>query len=198
MLMSVWIGIALVAAFAIVACDAAENDGNIRKANSNVGVLEDVVVLAKLVIGQLQEDSFKKNVEYCGYITASPDGELKIVGPEKGTVFGCRKPLVYKPDKIVASYHTHGAIDPRVITEIPSSRDFDAVASERVDAFIGTHGGRFWHVDFESSAARLLCGPTNCLPQQADVSDPAIVHLTILDRHQAMMKEEMSGKTNGR
>ncbi|WP_287294761.1 DUF4329 domain-containing protein [Mesorhizobium sp.] len=150
-------------------CTAAEREA----AQTSATEVDDVSVLAKIVLEQVQASAIQDNVEYCGYITQAPDGELKVAGPQKGGTFGCRTPLVYKPDKIIASFHNHGAFDPRVLTEIPSTLDFDAVKKiDRVDAFIGTPGGRLWHLDFEQGRARLVCGPENCLPQQTSPSVP--------------------------
>jgi len=149
---------------------------------------------AKDTLQKIQKLSIEENIEYCGYIVLTAEGTLKILGPNRGTIVGCRTPLVYKPDVILASFHTHGAFDPRVLTEIPSALDFDAVAMERVAAYIGTPGGRFWRLDVESGTARLLCGGPkvkDCLlrqhsfPKGLDYQVPAaLTRLQVLEIEQ--------------
>ncbi|WP_064832681.1 DUF4329 domain-containing protein [Rhizobium phaseoli] len=160
---------------------------------------DDVSVLAKLVLEQVQASAIKENIEYCGYITQDPRGDLKIVGPAKGTTFDCRTPLVYAPDKIVASFHDHGALDPRVLTEMPSTTDFDAVQVDRADAYIGTPGGRLWHVDWKKQIARIICGPENCLLKQSPLSPETHEELPPkLSRTDVEAIEKRSNKSNRR
>lgn len=154
-------------ALGLVACDASIE---LSPPPQSTDQRPEVLKLVRTALSETQALSIEENVEYCGYIVETPDGILKVVGPARGDRFRCRTPLVYKPDVIVVAFHTHGAIDRRARAEIPSSLDFDTVAQERVDAFIATPGGRFWHLDFETATARLLCGPENCLPHQKIVA----------------------------
>jgi hypothetical protein len=127
--------------------------------------------LAFKALGSIQEESIKRNVEFCGYIVKAPDtDDMSVVGPAEGDRFGCKTPLVYKPNIILASFHSHGGLDPDAFTEIPSDIDFDAVAKDQVDAFIGTPGGRLWRLSFKNATATLLCGPLNCLVRDARAS----------------------------
>ena len=167
--------IVLLFAAGLVACYSSESEDAVLKkrvppavdrSRPAIDQPETLIELVRSTLEQVQDASIAENLEYCGYIVVAPNGVLKIVGPERGSAFGCRTPLVYKPDVILASFHTHGAFDARAFTEMPSSIDFEAVATERVDAFVGTPGGRFWHIDFETATARLLCGPRSCLPRQ--------------------------------
>lgn len=177
-------------ALVLSSCSAAESE-----ATQALPKDADEMLLAKLALERVQASAIRENVEYCGYITQSPDGELRIVGPQKGTAFGCRTPLVYKPDKIIASFHNHGAFDTRVLTEIPSTLDFDAVQVDRVDAYIGTPGGRLWHLDFEQGTARLVCGPENCLPKQGTSSFEQVVPPK-LSRADSQSIEKLSNLSN--
>jgi hypothetical protein len=147
------------------------------------------------VLQKIQKVSFDENIEYCGYIVSTPDGSLKAVGPKRGSVVGCRTPLVYKPEAILVSFHTHGAFDPRMLTEIPSTLDFDAVAMERVVAYIATPGGRLWHLDFESATARLIiCSPKDCLPRQK--SAPKALDYSVPDTLTRSQVVEIERKTS--
>lgn len=173
-------------------------EGGARKSiPSQTDKHDQVVLSARVVLDQIQSTSIADNVEFCGYILEAPDGSLRIAGPERGTVFNCTTPIVYKPYRILASFHTHGGFDPRTLTEMPSSTDFDVVASEQVDAFIATPGGRFWHVEFQTGLARLLCGPDHCLPQDGAVKLSYDTPDT-LDRSQVLKIEQLQGITNRR
>lgn len=190
LLLYLYCGIAL----GLPSCSAAESATVQYQLNTH-----DVLVLARLALEQVQASAIKENLEYCGYIVKDPQGQLKIVGPEKGTTFACRTPLVYAPDKIVASFHDHGALDPRVLTEIPSTTDFDAVQVDRADAYIGTPGGRLWHVDWKEQIARLVCGPEGCLPKQSPLSpDTHEVLPPKLSRTDVEAIEKRSNKSNRR
>src|SRR5262249_44949109 len=101
----------------------------------------------------------------------------------------------YKPNRILASYHTHGAFDPRVLTETPSSIDFDAVASEQTDAFIATPGGRFWRINSRTGVAHLLCGPHDCMERDMSSNAEPRDVLSTLNRSQVSEIEERSGTT---
>lgn len=181
--------------FGLSSCSATENNETPRRLDAS-----DVLVLAKMALEGAQGLAIRENVEYCGYITQSPDGALKVAGPEKGSTFGCRTPLVYKPDKIIASFHNHGAFDERVNTEIPSTLDFDSVNIDRVDAYIGTPGGRLWHIDFERGIAQLVCGPENCLPIQSSppVLPDEISNASTLNRATVEAIEKQSNSNNRR
>jgi Domain of unknown function (DUF4329) len=118
--------------------------------------------LAKTALNEIQGMSIMRNTEYCGYVV-SRGSKFSVIGPAMGTRLGCRTPLVYKPHIILASFHSHGAFDVEAKTEFPSTTDFDAAKKEKIDAFVGTPGGRIWRIDFKSSTAFLVCGPENCL-----------------------------------
>lgn len=197
--------------FFLATCSGSENDGASRHGesaaqyqegstarktkNTDSSQNEAVVQLARVTLQALQRASIDENVEYCGYIIEAEDGALKVAGPEKGTPIACKTPLVYKPNKLLSSFHTHGGYDPAAISEVPSSIDFDAVASEQVDAFIATPGGRFWQLQFKTGIARLVCGPTNCLFRDSSKKkEPDEVPQT-LTRSDVLKMEQAQGAT---
>ncbi len=114
---------------------------------------------------QLQPRSFELGVELCGYIVEDASENLRVTGPFVGEPSSCAAPWPLWGDP-VASWHTHGAYDPDSYNELPSDIDVDADADEEVDGWVGTPGGRLWHVDGDTRSVILVCG-RGCLP-----SDP--------------------------
>ncbi|MDH3580962.1 MAG: DUF4329 domain-containing protein [Hyphomicrobiales bacterium] len=138
----------------------------LSKNYSNIDLEEELVAAAIYALVSIQERPIEENREYCGYIVIDRNNDISVAGPNSGGRTYCKTPIVYKPDIIKVSFHTHGAFDRELRTEIPSLLDFDSVKSEGVDAFIGTPGGRVWHLDYETEIASILCGPENCLRWQ--------------------------------
>ena len=66
-----------------------------------------------------------------------------------------------------ATFHTHGAHDPDYDSEVPSVIDLEGDIADELDGYVSTPGGRFWHNDWRTKQARLVCGK-KCLP-----ADPA-------------------------
>ena len=73
-------------------------------------------------------------------------------------------PSVCQPDippagwTLIASYHTHGAYDPRADSEVPSPGDVEADFQEGVNGYVSTPGGRFWRIDAAHGVADMICG----------------------------------------
>ena len=111
----------------------------------------------------LQVQSFLHDVEYCGYIAETAEGRVAMTESVRGDRFGCTPELT---DDLfaIASFHTHGAYDPDVPSEFPSTTDMEADASEGIDGYVATPGGRLWHIDGTSMKTRQVCG-LGCLPQ---------------------------------
>lgn len=122
---------------------------------------------AKSVLNQLQDLSFEKNREYCGYIAFNEDGELVATPAKKGRIGSC---LANDPNPdwvLIASYHTHGAFDYDTPAEFPSSSDMEGDEAEGVDGYISTPGGRFWYVDSSEMIVSQICG-VGCLKQDPE------------------------------
>jgi len=125
------------------------------------------IAAAKAWLTRLQHLSFATNREYCGYLGYMPDGTIAFSDIVRGGHDGCT-PVLSNPDLIlIASLHTHGAYDPEVPAEFPTSLDISSDLREGVNGYISTPGGRLWYVDATSAVAIQLCG-LRCLPQ-----DPA-------------------------
>lgn len=106
--------------------------------------------VAETALTKAQALSLRNNREYCGYIAFDDRGQLRFTAPLKGEVESCEPPYVADEWELVASYHTHGAIDPDepdFTFELPSSDDIRADIDEDIDGFLATPGGRFWFID---------------------------------------------------
>ena len=64
----------------------------------------------------------------------------------------------------VASFHTHGRFSIRYDGEVPSVVDIQSDVASRTDGYVATPGGRFWHIDYKTAVATLICGE-GCLTQ---------------------------------
>ncbi|WP_245824414.1 DUF4329 domain-containing protein [Pseudoruegeria aquimaris] len=118
---------------------------------------------AKAFLNALQERSFARNREYCGYFGLTAEGRLAATRPRRGQADSCT--LRWSGQiRIFASYHTHGAFDPGHFNEFPSSADIESDRDEGIDGYVATPGGRLWFIDGERAVARLICGP-GCLKQ---------------------------------
>jgi hypothetical protein len=111
---------------------------------------------------RLQERSFQKRSEYCGFVGRDAAGQLRVTPPLQGNRDSC--PLEWPRDlEVIASYHTHGAFDFSYYNELPSDLDMESDQSLGVDGWIATPGGRLWFVDSERMVATQVCG-VGCLP----------------------------------
>ena len=120
------------------------------------------VRLARETLSRLQEPSFRKRREHCGFIGYDARGKL-VAGPaSEGTMDSCAAPY---PDDlaVTASYHTHGAYDEGYFNELPSMIDVEGDASVFIDGYVSTPGGRLWLVAGRTRSVHLICG-LGCLP----------------------------------
>lgn len=120
--------------------------------------------LAKATLNALQSQSFRNNREYCGYIGLDENGRLTATGAATGRMSRCRPNPPPRDWVLIASYHTHGAYEEYVASEIPSTNDLNADFQEGTNGYISTPGGRLWFVDGRARKATLVCGP-RCLKQ---------------------------------
>jgi len=116
------------------------------------------------ILRELQQRSFAANTEYCGYIGLDPAGALIATPPLQGTEATCTLPQVPAGMTLLASFHTHGTYSPYYASEFPTTTDMLSDASDDIDGYISTPGGRLWYVDSDTMTARQLCG-RGCLPQ---------------------------------
>jgi len=116
------------------------------------------------ILRELQQRSFAANTEFCGYIGLDPAGALIATPPRQGTEATCTLPQVPAGMTLLASFHTHGTYSPYYASEFPTTTDMLSDASDDIDGYISTPGGRLWYVDSDTMTARQLCG-RGCLPQ---------------------------------
>ena len=121
------------------------------------------------ILRDLQALSFANNTEYCGYLGLDRSGAWATTDINEGSEASCPLPRVPAGLTLVASFHTHGTYSPYYASEWPTAQDMNTDASDDIDGYISTPGGRLWHVDTDTMTVRELCG-RGCLPQ-----DPSYV-----------------------
>jgi hypothetical protein len=115
---------------------------------------------AKQQLNALQERSFAENIELCGIIFESSEGELGTSFQAGGGEATCDLTYFDEPGMVpVASFHTHGRFSRDYDGEVPSITDIQSDVASGIDGYISTPGGRFWRVDHETGVAELVCGP---------------------------------------
>ena len=128
---------------------------------------EDVQRFARAQLGELQQRSFEGDIELCGLIAENSRGELVSRTVRTGAQDSCD--IAYFDVRSllpIATMHTHGGFNVRYDSEVPSTIDLEGDIEGRLDGYISTPGGRFWHIDWEDGTARLVCGE-NCLPKDS-------------------------------
>lgn len=125
------------------------------------------VAQAKVWLARVQRLSFATGREYCGYLGYTADGSLQFTDTVRGGHDGCTPAMPDSRITLIASLHSHGAYDPDVPAEFPTSRDMESDAREGVNGYISTPGGRLWYIDSRAMIAVQLCG-LGCLPQDPD------------------------------
>lgn len=122
---------------------------------------------AAQVLAALQDASFTKEVEFCGYIGRNAEGILIATDAARGDYTGCTMPRWPTTMTVVASYHTHANYTPEFDSEFPSSLDMEVDESDGIDGYVATPGGRLWFIDTSDMVTSIICG-LNCLPQDPD------------------------------
>lgn len=123
---------------------------------------------AREQLDSLQARSFSDDLELCGIVFETSDGELGASRPAAGDTASCDINVFDEPGMIpVASFHTHGRHSRMYDGEVPSLIDIQSDVASGIDGYVATPGGRFWHIDHRRAEAQLICGPA-CLTQ-----DPA-------------------------
>ncbi len=119
---------------------------------------------ATSLLAGLQARSFAENREFCGYIGLDDLGQWTSTPVSVGDEASCPLPYIPSGLRIAASYHTHGTYSPDYASEWPTTQDVLTDASDGIDGYIATPGGRLWHVDTDTLTVRQVCGRA-CLPQ---------------------------------
>jgi len=131
----------------------------------NVVSQQELIAFAKTTLNGLQKRSFAQGREYCGLVFEDGEGNLSTSKIYAGTNSECGFSWQVPMDKYaIASFHTHAGFDTRYDGEAPSLTDLETDFGDRIDGFISTPGGRFWHIDWDTEVATQVCGE-NCLKQ---------------------------------
>lgn len=125
--------------------------------------------LARAIFADLNPVSIEQNIEFCGYIGFTANGELAHSRPARGTIDSCLVDDPMNLDLIVASYHTHAAFSRDYNSEIPSGTDMEGDEDEGIDGWVATPNGWLWYIDTTDMVTRQIYG-IGCLP-----ADPAFV-----------------------
>ncbi|MHA7818207.1 MAG: DUF4329 domain-containing protein [Erythrobacter sp.] len=127
-----------------------------------------VQAFARQQLDALQMPSFEGDLELCGIIYETRDGELGVSRPRSGDEASCDLQYFDEPGMVpVASFHTHGSHSDQYDGEVPSTVDIESDIASGLDGYIATPGGRLWHIDHREGIAVLACGPA-CLTQDPD------------------------------
>ncbi len=135
---------------------------------------EQIDAVAEAVLTEAQALSLANNREYCGYIAFNADDKLQYTAPIRGDIESCEPPVVPDSWELIASYHTHGALDPAepdANFELPSSDDLISDSEEGVDGYLATPGGRFWFIDTVDELVILLGDTGYFAPDQRFMAD---------------------------
>ena len=135
---------------------------------------EQIDAVAEAVLTEAQALSLANNREYCGYIAFNADDKLQYTAPIRGDIESCEPPVVPDSWELIASYHTHGALDPAepdANFELPSSDDLISDSEEGVDGYLATPGGRFWFIDTVDELVILLGDTGYFAPDQRFMED---------------------------
>lgn len=131
------------------------------------------IAFATGLFNALQAQSIDEGREYCGLIGVDENGAFVATTARRGGSSSCLPPLSAGADvTVLTSYHTHGAYDPRFLTEIPSFDDIRTDIEDGTDGYVATPGGRLWYVDARAQEVRLICGARCLVSDAAFEEDP--------------------------
>lgn len=127
----------------------------------------DEEALMRAVFGDLNPISIAENVEYCGYLGFTAEGELAVSPPTLGDESSCLSDDPDNLELIIASYHTHAGFSPDYSSELPSGTDMEGDEEEGIDGWVATPGGRLWYIDTADMVTWQVCG-IGCIPSDPD------------------------------
>ncbi len=105
------------------------------------------------VLNDTNPTSVRENIEYGGWVYQNSDATYSATAPVKGRVDGVN---IGTPNSVPAgtlatsSYHTHGAYDPRFVSETFSPMDLVQDNLWKVDGYLATPSGRFMFHDYQT------------------------------------------------
>lgn len=127
----------------------------------------DEEALMREVYEELNPRSIAENIEHCGYVGYTAEGDLAISPPTPGDESSCLSDDPDNLDVVIASYHTHGGYSYDYDSEIPSGTDMETDEEEGIDGWVATPGGRLWYIDTTDMETWQVCG-IGCLPSDPD------------------------------
>lgn len=107
--------------------------------------------------------SVRFNREVCGYILRHPNGAYSSTKVSWGGHASCASLPLQGGVDVVSSWHTHAAWGEGYDGEVPSIQDVEGDMDQGINGWVGTPGGRLWHVDGRTGTMRQVCG-RDCLP----------------------------------
>jgi hypothetical protein len=103
---------------------------------------------ARHVLNSINPTSVRENVEYGGWINRSVDGTYSSTPPVRGDVASVN--IGPPPERVTASYHTHGGADPRYDNENFSPQDIRVNDYFGVDGYLATPGGQLKYYEYST------------------------------------------------
>ncbi|MEE9448098.1 MAG: DUF4329 domain-containing protein [Arenicellales bacterium] len=125
---------------ALVSSGSDGQDSNVRLADQHA--------VGKRALNEINPVSVREKREYGGWVYRTPDDRYTFTKPIHGNIDSILLPksLIPSGGQPLASFHTHGAFDPRYRSEEFSFADLANNQSSKVDGYLGTPGGKFlWH-----------------------------------------------------
>lgn len=135
---------------------------NVKDTDALVAVVpqSEVQAFAREQLEALQAESFAGDLELCGIIFETSEGDLGVSRPRSGDRASCDLQYFDEPGMVpVASFHTHGKHSDEYDGEVPSLVDIQSDIASGIDGYISTPGGRFWHIDHRARTASQVCAP---------------------------------------
>jgi len=136
---AVFIGAGIAAAAGLSSSGSAMQDNNTRSRSQNEA--------AFVVLNDINPTSVAQNREFGGWVFVNPDGSFSSTAPVRGEAASVTLPnpalVIPGGSRITASYHTHGAFDPRFDNENFSQTDLNADRANMIDGYLATPGGQF-------------------------------------------------------
>ncbi len=124
---------------------------------------------AMALMQSMNRHSITYNREVCGYILRDQAGRLSSSKSSWGGRDSCAMMDAPAGMRIISSWHTHAAFDPRYDNEVPSTIDVEGDMGRGTNGWVATPAGRLWFIDGQTGVMRQVCGK-NCLP-----ADPYVV-----------------------
>ena len=120
----------------------------------------------------MNRHSITYNREVCGYVLRDQAGRLSSSKSSWGEHDSCAMMDAPAGMRIISSWHTHAAFDPRYDNAVPSTIAVESDVSRHTTGWVATPAGRLWFIDGQTGLMRQVCGE-NCLPTDPNiVSDP--------------------------